>query len=147
MATGFWQKWPIDTAYAHRQTEVRMTYDDKNIYIGVIAYDTSYHVIQTLRRDSRFFDNDAITIIMDPVNQRTNGFMFQVNAYNVQSEDLIFSSTEDFNLSWDNKWFSKTKLYASYWAVEIAIPFKTLRYQEGKKTRGHPVFPLRCKTK
>jgi Domain of unknown function (DUF5916)/Carbohydrate family 9 binding domain-like len=138
-ANGFWQKWPIDTSYAHRQTEVRMT-DDKNIYIGVIAYDTNYHVIQTLRRDSRFFDNDAFTVIIDPVNQRTNGFMFQVNAYNVQSEDIIFSGTEDFNLSWDNKWFSKTKLYNDRWTAEIAIPFKTLRYQADKKIWGIQFF-------
>ncbi len=139
-ATGFWQKWPIDTASATRQTEVRITYDDKNIYIGVIAYDTNYHVIQNLRRDNRFFENDAFTVIIDPVNQRTNGFMFQVSAYNVQSEDIIFSSTEDFNLSWDNKWFSKTKLYNDRWTAEIAIPFKTLRYQADKKIWGIQFF-------
>jgi hypothetical protein len=140
VATGFWQRWPIDTAFARRQTEVRMAFDDKHIYIGVIAYDTNYHVIQTLRRDTRFFDSDAFTVIIDPVNQRTNGFMFQVSAYNVQSEDLIFSSTEDFNLSWDNKWLSKTKLHPTYWTAEIAIPFKTLRYQEGKKDWGIQFF-------
>jgi hypothetical protein len=140
VATGFWQRWPIDTASASRQTEVRMTYDDKNIYIGVIAYDTNYHVIQSLRRDSRFFESDAITVIIDPVNQRTNGFMFQVSAYNVQSEDIIFSSTEDFNLSWDNKWISKTKLYDDRWTAEIAIPFKTLRYQADKKIWGIQFF-------
>ena len=140
VATGFWQSRPIDTSYAHRQTEVRMSYDDKNIYIGVIAYDTNYHVIQNLRRDTRFFDNDAFTVIIDPVNQRTNGFMFQVSAYNVQSEDLIFSGSDNFNLSWDNKWFSKTKLYPSFWTVEIAIPFKTLRYQKGKNEWGIQFF-------
>lgn len=140
VASGFWQKWPIDTAYASRQTEVRMAYDEKNIYIGVVAYDTNYHVIQNLRRDTRFFANDAITVILDPVNQRANGFMFQVSAYNVQSEDLIFSGTEDFNLSWDNKWFSKTKLYDTYWTAEIAIPFKSLRYQQGKKIWGIQFF-------
>lgn len=139
-ATGFWQKWPIDTASASRQTEVRMAYDDKNIYIGVIAFDSNYHVIQNLRRDSRFFSNDAFTVIIDPVNQRTNGFMFQVSAYNVQSEDIIFSGTEDFNLSWDNKWFSKTKLYNDQWTAEIAIPFKTLRYQADKKLWGIQFF-------
>lgn len=140
VATGFWQKWPIDTSFARRQTEVRMTYDDKNIYIGVIAYDTNYHVIQNLRRDTRFFDNDAFAVIIDPVNQRTNGFMFQVSAYNVQSEDIIFSGTKDFNLSWDNKWFSKTKLYTDRWTAEIAIPFKTLRYQADKKIWGIQFF-------
>ena len=139
-ASGFWQKWPIDTAYAQRQTEVRMAYDDKNIYIGVIAFDTNYHVIQNLRRDSRFFSNDAFTVIIDPVNQRTNGFMFQVSAYNVQSEDLIFSGSEDFNLSWDNKWFSKTKLYNDRWTAELVIPFKTLRYQADKKIWGIQFF-------
>ncbi len=89
VATDFWEKWPNDKERAKRRTEVRMAYDDQNIYLFVKAYDTSYYVIQTLKRDNGLYDSDAFSIALDPVNQRTNGFLFSINPYNVQSEDLV----------------------------------------------------------
>jgi hypothetical protein len=136
-ATDFWEKWPNDKDRAKRRTEVRMTYDDQNIYIFVKAFDTSRYVIQTLKRDNGIYDSDAFSIALDPVNQRTNGFLFSVNPYNVQTEDLVSANAGgDLNFSWDNKWFSATERHDTYWTAEIAIPFKTLRYEAGKKTWG-----------
>jgi hypothetical protein len=38
--------------------------------------------------------NDGISIVLDPLNQKTNGFFFVLSALNVQSEDQLSSSTE-----------------------------------------------------
>jgi len=133
----FWQKEPLDTGHARRDTEVRMTYDDNFLYVGIINYDTSYYVIQTLKRDIDPGSSDGVAIILDPVNARTNGFLFVVNPYNVQAEDLLTASAGgDINFSWDNKWFSQTTRQADRWIVEMAIPFKTLRYEAGKTIWG-----------
>jgi len=133
----FWEKWPNDKDRAKRRTEVRMAYDDQNIYFMVIAYDTNKYVIQTLKRDNGIFDSDGFSIALDPVNQRTNGFLFSVNPYNVQTEDLVSAgSSGDLNFSWDNKWLSATERHETCWTAEIAIPFKTLRYEAGKTTWG-----------
>ena len=137
MATDFWEKWPNDKVQAKRKTEIRMAYDQENLYIFVKAMDTNRYVIQTLKRDNGLYDSDAISIALDPVNQRTNGFLFSVTPYNVQSEDLVSASSGgDLNFSWDNKWFSATQRHEDYWTAEIAIPFKTLRYEAGKKIWG-----------
>lgn len=129
-ATDFWMKFPRDDVKAERQTEVRMTYDDRYVYIGAINYDTSYYVVQTLKRDSRYFDSDGFAVVLDPVNEQTNGFLFGVSPMNVQAEDLISTSTfSNLNFSWDNKWFSAVKRYEDRWVVEIAIPYKTLRFK------------------
>jgi len=69
-ASDFWEKWPNDKERAKRKTEVKMAYDDLNIYLFVKAYDTSYYVIQTLKRDNGLYDSDAFSIALDPVNQR-----------------------------------------------------------------------------
>jgi hypothetical protein len=129
MATDFWEKWPNDKNKAKRRTEIRMAYDQDNLYIFVKAMDTNRYVIQTLKRDNGLYDSDAISIALDPVNQKTNGFLFSVTPYNVQSEDLVSANSfGDLNFSWDNKWFSATERHEDYWTAEIAIPFKTLRY-------------------
>ena len=36
----------------------------------------------------------------------------------------------NFTQAWDQTWFSEAKVYDNYWTVEIAIPFKSLRYAE-----------------
>lgn len=132
----FWQYYPIDTAAARRDTRAMMTYDAVNIYIGFVCYDTSHYVIQSLKRDNDPGNSDGICIVLDPMNSRTNGFFFAVNPYNVQSEDLLNANDGDLTFSWDNKWFSQTKRHKDNWVVEIAIPFKTLRYAAGSKLWG-----------
>jgi hypothetical protein len=134
----FWRKWPNDIGLPKRQTYVKMSYDDNFLYIAFKAMDTNYYVAQTLKRDQGFLMSDAVAIAIDPVNQRTNGFLFSVTPYNVQSEDLIStgSSSDEITFSWDNKWFSATSRHETYWIAEIAIPFKTLRFKEGKKRWG-----------
>jgi len=78
MASDFWEKWPNDKIKAKRKTEIRMSYDQENLYIFVKAEDTNRYVIQTLKRDNGLFDSDAISFAIDPVNQRTNGFLFSL---------------------------------------------------------------------
>ncbi len=134
----FWQKQPVDTGRAQRQTEIKATYDASFIYFGVTCYDTSYYVIQTLKRDVDPGGSDGIGIVIDPVNGRTNGFLFTVSPYNVQAEDLLTAGGGggEISFSWDNKWFSQTTRHKDKWIVEVAIPFKTLRYEAGKTIWG-----------
>jgi Domain of unknown function (DUF5916)/Carbohydrate family 9 binding domain-like len=136
-ATNFSNWSPTDEGYPKRQTEFRLTYNDQNLYIGVILYDTSYYVIKTLKRDAEVGQSDVLGLVLDPMNQHTNGYTFLVNAFNVQAEDVITGGgTSDVDLSWDNKWISATTLHKNYWICEIAIPFKTLRYPSGKTVWG-----------
>lgn len=134
----FWRKWPNDDGRPKRQTQVKMSYDDQFLYIGIKAIDTNYYVVQSLKRDQGFYISDAVAIAIDPVNQRTNGFLFSITPYNVQSEDLVSSglSGDKLSYSWDNKWISATSRQETYWIAEIAIPFKTLRFKEGKTKWG-----------
>jgi hypothetical protein len=137
VSSDFWMKWPNDQGRPKRKTEVRLSYDAQNLYIGVVAYDTSFHVVQTLKRDNGIYESDAFSIAIDPVNQRTNGFLFSITPYNVQTEDLVNSNSGDqLSFSWDNKWYSATVRHANRWTAEIAIPFKTLRYNAGKSNWG-----------
>lgn len=138
-ADGFWQKWPDDKNAAPQATEAWATYDDQFLYFAIIAYSQEEYVIQTLKRDVSPFDSDGIAVMLDPVNRKTNGFFFSVSALGVQSEALIpagIDNFDDFRMDWDNKWFSAVKNHPDRYVVEIAIPFKTLRYEAGKTRWG-----------
>jgi len=133
-----WQQYPSDTSLAKTRTEFRATYDDEFLYFSAIAYDNvkGGYVISSLRRDFRGAGLDGISVILDPFQDVTNGFFFGVSPAGVQREGLIsngYLRRDDMDLSWDNKWYSETRIEDGYWVAELAIPFKTLRFKPGSK--------------
>ena len=148
-ADGFYQTFPIDNKLADEQTIVRLTYDEKFLYIGAICY-TSQNgefLIESLRRDFGFRNNDVFAVYIDPYNDQSNGFSFQINPYNVQREGLVTlgGSVSD---NWDNKWFSEVKRHNDRFVVEMAIPFKSFRYNSVATwninfLRNHPLINQR----
>jgi Domain of unknown function (DUF5916) len=136
VAGNFKQYFPADGVPANSQSEVRLTYDDKFIYIAAKMYNLGPrdYVTPSLRRDFRGEGIDGVTFVFDTFKDRTNAFMFGINPFGVQREGLISNGGgggQDLSLSWDNKWFSEAKMYDGYWIAEAAIPFKTIRFKEG----------------
>lgn len=136
-AKDFFMVSPMDTSYAKVLTEVRMTYDDSNLYISATCYqpNAKSYAVESLRRDFAYTKNDNFLLIIDPFDDQTNGFTFGVNAAGAQWDGLIFNSN-GYDLSWDNKWYSEVKHYEDRWVFEAAIPFKSIRYKKGIKTWG-----------
>jgi hypothetical protein len=128
-ARDFWQQFPDDSTRARRTTEVRMTYDKNNLYIAIVAFQKQEYVVQSLRRDfSTGGNNDVVQVNIDTFHDKQNAFQFAVNPYGVQREGLV-SNGDNFSSDWDNQWYSQVRTYRDRWIVEIAIPFKTLRYR------------------
>lgn len=129
VAKDFKKKYPNDIGDPKKQTEVRVTYDNENLYFAFKVHDSGTAIIKGLKRDIGHDGNDGVGIILDPQNRKTNGFYFVVNALNVQSEDQLSNNFEDGpSWSWDSKWFSATKDYGNFWVAEIMIPLKSIRY-------------------
>ncbi len=138
VAKDFWLKFPTDTIRAKHQTEVRLTYDDDFLYVSAICFkanDGKSGTVESMKRDYSIGSNECFQLIIEPFNDLTNGFIFGVNAAGAQLEGLI-SEGQISNLNWDNKWSSQTKYLADRWIVEMAIPFKTLRYKKDISTWG-----------
>lgn len=139
IATHFRQYFPFDSSYARLNTEVRMTYDDRFVYVFAVMYShaNGKYITPSLRRDFRGEAFDSFVAVFDTYQDKTNAFSFGVNPFGVQREGLIArggNDPEDLSLSWDNKWYSETKIYNDRWVCEFAIPFKTLRFKNGLGT-------------
>lgn len=133
VATHFYMNSPVDTMAPTYQTEARVTFDEHFFYVSFVCYDNmdKPNIVQSLRRDFDFMLNDNMGIYVDPYNDHTNGFYFLVSPYNVQTEGTIYGGGNFFdayNNSWDNKWYSEVKRYPDKWVAELAIPFKSFRY-------------------
>ena len=134
IATDFYQKTPYYAEGADPRTEVRFTYDDEYLYMAAMCVQKNPVIIQSLKRDE-FWNNDGIAMILDPLNTRTNAFLFGVTAAGAQW-DAQFAQNSGINADWSNSWKAEAKVYDGYWTAEIAVPFKILRYNEVNITWG-----------
>ena len=156
VADRFWMSYPVDDRRVQEglRTEVRMVADLQNLYIAAVCYGPAEYVIKTLKRDREFDQGDGFGVVIDPVNEKTNGFVFAVNPAGVQTEYLITGQTgrrqvlepgrqpQGINIAWDNRWYSAVTNQGDHWVAEIAIPFKSLRFEAGKERWGINFFRL-----
>jgi hypothetical protein len=139
VASSFICNFPFDTIMAHSKTEVRMLYTSKSVFLFAKMYDNSSkeYVIQSLKRDFSYPVSDAFSLILDPLNDKQNGFSFAVNPYGAQREGLIANGGgQGVSTDWDNVWYSDTKTENGYWTAEFEIPLKTLRFKDNVNAWG-----------
>ncbi|MGB1248161.1 MAG: DUF5916 domain-containing protein [Chitinophagales bacterium] len=138
MVDDFVQNFPADSIDATAKTEVYMTYDDKMIYIAARCYNeaSDEYVVNSLVRDYSFPKTDAFAVFLSPNQDKTNGVSFSVNPYGVQREGIVANAGNyGVTTAWDNKWFSAcNRDNSDFWTLEMAIPFKTLRYDAKSTT-------------
>ncbi len=137
VARNFFMILPMDTSLANVKTEVRMMYSDKFIYLSAVCYDgiKGPYMVESLRRDFSFTKNDNFIFFLDTYGDETSGYTFGTNAAGAQWDGTMYEGGK-VDLSWDNIWYSKVKEYGDKWVMEIAIPFKTLRYRKGLPSWG-----------
>ncbi len=134
-ADDFWQQFPSDSVKAQYQTEISFCRDDKYLYVGIMCYaQGKNYVLPSLRYDYRAFGSDFINLLFDTFNDETNAFSFSTNPLGVQRDALLSgggNALDNFSSSWDNKWKVEAHISDEGWSAEMAIPFSTLRFQEG----------------
>ena len=147
VASDFYMVLPMDTSKARVRTDVRMTYDDQNLYLIATCFHLlpGRYFVESLRRDFVFGKNDNFLLFMDPFDDQTNGFSFGANAAGAQWDGLMYEGGK-VDLSWDNKWTSFVKKDDDRWVFEAAIPFKTIRYKKGITKWGINFSRLDLKT-
>ena len=124
----FTQQTPDEGARPSQATEVRILYDDARLYFGIRCWDQEPQaIVARLSRRDRDSASDALTIDLDTRGDHLGAFHFEVNAAGVQ-RDALRTGDQSLNFDWDAVWSSATRVDATGWSAEIAIPFAALRY-------------------
>jgi len=118
----------------HQRTEVKICYDSKNIYFGVMMYDNAPDSIlkELSTRDEKMKNDDYFGIWLNPFNDGQVEYEFGVTAAGVQVDSKISSTSYDN--SWDAVWKSAVKINNKGWVAELAIPFSQLRFPDNNKS-------------
>lgn len=123
-----------------QRTEVKITYDDKAIYIGAHLYDDPEKIMKQLTSRDNFGQSDFFTVVLNPNNDSQNDTNFVVFSSGQQADAISNPSIgEDF--SWNAVWESAVKINDDGWVVEMKIPYRTLRFpSQEKPTWGLQLF-------
>lgn len=141
--TGFSQYSPVDGRPADDPTDVLVFYTPTTIYFGIKAHAAPGAVHATLANRDRIDADDAIQIFLNPFNDGRQALVFGVNPLGIQADGVLVEGTnnrggaafsalesgrEVTDLTPDYVYQSKGRITDEGYEIEIAIPFKTLRF-------------------
>ncbi|HUR33118.1 MAG TPA: DUF5916 domain-containing protein [Vicinamibacterales bacterium] len=135
---GFLQQEPLEGEPVTEETQVWLLYDDRNIYVSALLHDSQpeREVISEMRRDGQGTnDNESFGVVLDTFHDRRNGFLFQVSLAGGLFDGYI-TDERDMNRDWSTVWDARTARTPRGWTVEMAIPFKSLRFPPGSNEWG-----------
>ncbi|NJD19149.1 MAG: carbohydrate binding family 9 domain-containing protein, partial [Gemmatimonadetes bacterium] len=139
--SGFRQRWPVDGAPATEDTEVRVAFDQRAIYFGLMMHDSEPGRIMRsiLHREGRIDKDDRVIIALDTYHDRRSAYIFALNSFGPQgdahfpNERLVFPD----DWKWEGVYESAARVTERGWELEVAIPLTTIRFDpESTGTMG-----------
>jgi hypothetical protein len=161
----FRQVEPEADAEPTERTELRVLYDESNLYIGVLCLDREPGRIaaNSMAHDSvggsaggrygyyhgggQTSSDDLVRVLIDPFQDKRTAYIFYVNPLGARSEGLAYGG--DPSLNWDGIWEAKSRVLDNGWSAEFRIPFKTISFRPGLTVWGinvERVIPRKLET-
>jgi hypothetical protein len=132
---GFVQQEPFEYQPATEKTEAWIFFDERNIYVSARCWEShpERRVANEMRRDtSQLRQNDTFLILFDTFHDRRNGYLFYANAIGGFADSQVTDEGPP-NTDWNTVWSVRTADFDGGWTIEMAIPFKSLRYAPGRE--------------
>ena len=124
---GFTQHYPDEGAAPSERTEVRVLYDDKNLYVGIDCEQIHSPIVRRLQRRDGSLPSDGVWIDIDSRNDGVSAYHFSINAAGALLDGIHYNDT-DFSADWDAIWEAKVATTERGYSVEFRIPLSTLRF-------------------
>lgn len=129
-----YQVLPGDNVPASEPTMVRIGYDRDHLFLAFQARDSAPDQVRgTVRRRDDVYADDYVSIYLDTFNDRRRAYVLYLNPLGVQADGIIAGGTladasQVPDLTWDGVFTSRGRMTDAGYEVEVAIPFRTLRY-------------------
>lgn len=140
----FYQVQPGDNLIPQNATEVMLGYDARFLYIAFHCYDEPEKVRANIPKRDNIWDDDYVGILFDTFNDQRRAYEFDFNPLGIQADGIWTEGQgEDFSL--DLVMESKGIVTSDGYTIEVAVPFKSLRYVAGKDKQWGVHFWRRTK--
>ncbi len=128
-ATNFAEYNPGDRTKPPVATDVLVTYDNENFYLGFLCSDDPKTIRYSLRDRDEMFDGDYVGVAFDTYGDASWGYELFVNPLGCQG-DLRLTSNGNEDANFDIVFISRGKVTEKGYQVEVAIPFSSLRFPD-----------------
>lgn len=134
-ATDFKQSDPENGQPATEDTEIRIVFDENNLYIGAEFFDSDPEglLANQMIRDGSLESDDSFMWTIDPQFDQRSGYFFEVNPAGSMGDALLVPATGGGlgtrqNREWDGIWMAQVETHDAGWTIEVEIPFSTLNF-------------------
>lgn len=136
----FIQNQPHEGDAPSQQTNFKILYDDKFLYIAYRCFDQAPDsIIRRLsRRDE--FPGDWVEINIDSYHDLRTAFSFTLSVSGVRGDEFVSNDGNNWDANWNPIWYAKTHIDDKGWTGELKIPLSQLRYgNEPEKVWGFQI--------
>ncbi|MCP2519093.1 carbohydrate binding family 9 domain-containing protein [Candidatus Aminicenantes bacterium AC-335-A11] len=125
----FTQFEPKENSPPTEKTIAYIGYDKKNLYVAFQCFDSEPDKIRaSLSKRDHISLDDFVGFVLDTFNAKKRAFQFVVNPLGIQEDSIVTEEPLKEDLSWDTYFISKGRINKDGYTVEIAIPFKSIRF-------------------
>ena len=126
---------------ATQPTTIYLAYDANKLYVAFECFKTDMNNLAAnqTRRDSFFFSDDHVEILIDTFLDGRNCYTFALNPLGTQTDRRLINeganrrtgqSSIGTAISWDCDWQGQAAKGTDSWTAEFAIPFAELRFSK-----------------
>ena len=129
----FIQLAPKENGAPTERTIAYLGFDEKNLYIAFRAFDSQPSKVRcSITKRDGCMEDDWVFAMIDTFNEKRRAFSFLINPAGVQMDMMRIEEGGNDNMddSWDTVFYSDGKIDAEGYTVEMAIPFKSLRFPD-----------------
>jgi hypothetical protein len=132
----FTQFEPLEGGTPSEKTKAYLGHDREYLYIALRCFDSDPAAIRACLtpRDKAPAD-DGITVYLDTFNDKKRAFVFQINPCGIQTDGILTEGSgrrrmgfDRFDRNWDTFFLADARVDELGYTVEMAIPFKSLRF-------------------
>jgi hypothetical protein len=126
--TRFVDFFPEEGSLPSDPTELRILYDDDNLYVGFVCHDTRPdQIVRKLGNRDAPPVSDTVEVSFDVAHDHRTAYLFGVNAGGVQYDSLLYADNQAA-AEWDAVWEARVAPLADGWSVEMVIPLRLFRF-------------------
>jgi len=130
---------------ATQLTTIYVGYDANNLYVAFECFKTDMNQLAAnlTRRDSFFFSDDHVEVLIDTFLDGRNCYAFALNPLGTQTDRRLINEGSNRRtgqsmigtaISWDCDWQGQASEETDKWTAEFAIPFAELRFPKAMDT-------------
>ena len=119
---------------AEVSTKAFLMEDGDVLYVAFVAEDDDIDQVRAFFRDrDGIWRDDRVGVVLDTFNDERRAYEFFVNPFGVQADRIYDDVNRNRDDSWNAIWQSAGKLNDKGYVVEMAIPFKQLRFSPNQE--------------